>query len=87
MALAAKVHVLGVSSLAAGHKTLLPQLVDALKAKGGGEIVVICGGVVPRQDYQFLLDHGVAAVFGPGTNVMDAGRAVLDLLEGRRRNS
>ncbi|KQV44616.1 MULTISPECIES: methylmalonyl-CoA mutase [unclassified Rhizobium] len=86
LALAAKVHVLGVSSLAAGHKTLLPQLVDALKAKGGGDVIVVCGGVVPRQDYQFLLDHGVAAVFGPGTNVMDAGRAVLDLLEGRLRN-
>ena len=87
LALAARVHVLGVSSLAAGHKTLLPQLVDALKAKGGGDVIVVCGGVVPRQDYQFLLDHGVAAVFGPGTNVMDAGRAVLDLLEGRLRNA
>ncbi len=87
LALSSKVHVLGVSSLAAGHKTLLPQLVEALKAKGGGDVIVICGGVVPRQDYQFLLDRGVAAVFGPGTNVMDAGRAVLDLLEGRRRNS
>jgi len=87
MALAAKVHVIGMSSLAAGHKTLAPQLVDALKAKGGEDVIVVVGGVVPRQDYQFLLDHGVAAVFGPGTNVMDAGRAVLDLLEGRRRNS
>ncbi len=87
MALAANVHVVGVSSLAAGHKTLLPQLVETLKARGGGEVIVVCGGVVPRQDYQFLMDHGVAAVFGPGTNVMEAGRAVLDLLEGRLRNA
>ncbi|HTO29563.1 MAG TPA: methylmalonyl-CoA mutase family protein, partial [Pararhizobium sp.] len=85
-ALAANVHVVGVSSLAAGHKTLLPKLVQSLKQKGGGDVVVVCGGVVPRQDYQFLLDNGVAAVFGPGTNVMEAGRAVLDLLEGRLRN-
>ncbi|MBB5533413.1 methylmalonyl-CoA mutase [Rhizobium giardinii] len=87
MALAANVHVVGVSSLAAGHKTLLPQLVETLKARGGGDVIVVCGGVVPRQDYQFLMDHGVAAVFGPGTNVMEAGRAVLDLLEGRLRNA
>ena len=86
MAIDAKVHVVGVSSLAAGHKTLLPQLVEALKAQGGHDIIVVCGGVVPRQDYQFLLDHGVAAVFGPGTNVLEAGRAVLDLMEGKRRN-
>lgn len=87
MAVAAKVHVIGMSSLAAGHKTLAPQLIEALKAKGAADIVVVVGGVVPRQDYQFLLDHGVAAVFGPGTNVMEAGRAVLDLLEGRLRNA
>ncbi|MDQ0391133.1 methylmalonyl-CoA mutase [Labrys monachus] len=85
-AIAAKVDVVGVSSLAAGHKTLLPQLVDALKEKGAAHVLVICGGVVPRQDYEFLLDHGVAAVFGPGTPVLDAARAVLDLLEGRPRN-
>jgi methylmalonyl-CoA mutase len=87
LAVASKVHVVGVSSLAAGHKTLLPQLIDALKAKGAENVIVVCGGVVPRQDYQFLLDHGVAAVFGPGTNVLDAARAVLDLMEGRRRNA
>jgi methylmalonyl-CoA mutase len=86
MALDEKVNVIGVSSLAAGHKTLLPQLVDRLKQQGGGDVIVICGGVIPRQDYQFLADHGVAAVFGPGTNVLDAANAVLDLLEGRRRN-
>ena len=87
MVLAAEAHVIGVSSLAAGHKTLLPQLVESLKAKGGGDVIVVCGGVVPRQDYQYLMERGVAAVFGPGTNVMEAGRAVLDLLEGRLRNA
>jgi len=75
-----------MSSLAAGHKTLAPQLVDELKAKGAGDVIVVVGGVVPRQDYQYLMDHGVAAVFGPGTNVLDAANSVLDLLEGKRRN-
>lgn len=86
MALSEAVNVIGVSSLAAGHKTLLPQLIDDLKKRGGGEVIVVCGGVIPRQDYQFLQDHGVAAVFGPGTNVIEAANSVLDLLEGRRRN-
>lgn len=86
MALSERVNVVGVSSLAAGHKTLLPQLVEDLKKKGGGEVIVVCGGVIPRQDYQYLHDHGVAAVFGPGTNVIEAANSVLDLLEGRRRN-
>ncbi len=87
LAIASKVHVVGVSSLAAGHKTLLPQFVDALKQKGASDIIVVVGGVVPRQDYQFLFDGGVAAVFGPGTNIIDAARAVLDLLEGKGRNA
>ncbi|MCZ7450170.1 methylmalonyl-CoA mutase [Agrobacterium rhizogenes] len=82
-----QVHVVGMSSLAAGHKTLAPQLVEALKQKGAEDIIVVVGGVIPRQDYQFLLDHGVAAIFGPGTNVMDAANKVLDLLEGIRRNA
>lgn len=82
-----KVHVVGMSSLAAGHKTLAPQLVEALKAKGAENIIVIVGGVIPRQDYKFLLDHGVAAVFGPGTNVLEAARAVIDLMQGRLRNA
>jgi methylmalonyl-CoA mutase len=85
-AIASRVHVVGMSSLAAGHKTLAPQLVQALKAKGAADIIVVVGGVIPRQDYQYLLDHGVSAVFGPGTNVLDAARAVLDLMEGKRRN-
>ncbi|MHB2266128.1 methylmalonyl-CoA mutase [Aliihoeflea sp. PC F10.4] len=86
LAMKSKVHVVGMSSLAAGHKTLAPQLVEALKARGAENVIVVVGGVVPRQDYQFLLDNGVSAVFGPGTNVLDAARAVLDLLEGKRRN-
>jgi methylmalonyl-CoA mutase len=86
LAIASEVHVVGVSSLAAGHKTLLPQLVDALKQRGAQNVIVVCGGVIPRQDYQFLLDNGIAAVFGPGTNVLEAARAVLDLMEGKRRN-
>lgn len=86
MALASKVNVIGVSSLAAGHKTLMPQLAEALKQRGGEDIIVICGGVIPRQDYEYLMDNGVSAVFGPGTNVLDAARAVLDLIEGKRRN-
>ncbi|CAN7696751.1 methylmalonyl-CoA mutase [Rhizobium sp. LjRoot258] len=86
LAVANKVHVVGMSSLAAGHKTLAPQLVDELKAQGAGDVIVVVGGVIPRQDYQFLMDHGIAAVFGPGTNVLDAANSVLDLLEGKRRN-
>jgi methylmalonyl-CoA mutase len=86
LAIERQVDVVGVSSLAAGHNTLLPVLVEELKAKGAGHIIVVCGGVIPRKDYQFLLDHGVSAVFGPGTNVVDAARAVLDLTEGRLRN-
>ncbi|NTF33603.1 methylmalonyl-CoA mutase [Rhizobium skierniewicense] len=82
-----KVHVVGMSSLAAGHKTLAPQLVQALKDKGANNVIVIVGGVVPRQDYEFLLANGVAAVFGPGTNVLEAARAVIDLMQGRLRNA
>ncbi|MGQ3121629.1 MAG: methylmalonyl-CoA mutase, partial [Aliihoeflea sp.] len=87
LAVAQKVHVVGMSSLAAGHKTLAPQLVEALKKKGAEDVIVVVGGVIPRQDYQFLIDSGVAAVFGPGTNVLDAARAVIDLMEGKRRNA
>jgi methylmalonyl-CoA mutase len=85
-AIAAKVHVVGVSSLAAGHKTLMPQLVKALEKRGAGHVIVVCGGVIPRQDYDFLREAGVSAIFGPGSNVLDAARTVLDLIAGRRRN-
>ncbi|MBB4008729.1 methylmalonyl-CoA mutase [Allorhizobium taibaishanense] len=86
LAISENVHVVGLSSLAAGHKTLAPQLVDALRAAGAAHIIVVVGGVIPRQDYQFLLDHGVSAIFGPGTNVLEAARAVIDLMQGRLRN-
>ena len=74
------VHVIGVSTHAAGHKTLVPELVKALKDQDGGEILVICGGVIPAQDYDFLHQHGVAAIFGPGTNIPDAAARILSLL-------
>ena len=74
------VHVIGVSTQAAGHKTLVPDLVEALKAQDGGDILVICGGVIPQQDYDFLHQRGVAAVFGPGTNIPDAAAQILALL-------
>jgi methylmalonyl-CoA mutase len=86
LAIFENVQIIGVSSLAAGHKTLLPELNAALKTRGRADIIVVCGGVVPRGDYEFLLQSGVAAIFGPGTNVLDAMRNVLDLLEGVRRN-
>ncbi|MFT3998620.1 MAG: methylmalonyl-CoA mutase [Rhizobium sp.] len=86
MAVQNGVQVVGMSSLAAGHKTLAPQLVEALKAKGASDVIVVVGGVIPRQDYEFLMENGVSAVFGPGTNVLDAANAVIDLLEGKRRN-
>ena len=87
LAVTEKVQVVGMSSLAAGHRTLAPQLVQALKAKGAENVIVVVGGVVPRQDYDYLLENGVAAVFGPGTNVLEAANRVLDLLEGKRRNT
>ena len=85
MAIEKKVQLIGVSSLAAGHKTLLPQLVKALQNRNSN-IIVVCGGVVPRQDYEFLKENGVAAVFGPGTNVVEAASRILDLLQGKLRN-
>ncbi|RWX81105.1 methylmalonyl-CoA mutase [Neorhizobium lilium] len=86
MAVREDVDIVGVSSLAAGHKTLLPQLVAQLRQAAGRDIVVICGGVIPRQDYDFLKQNGVAAVFGPGTNVIEAANHIVDILEGKRRN-
>ncbi|MEO0401902.1 MAG: methylmalonyl-CoA mutase [Pseudomonadota bacterium] len=74
------VHVVGISSQAAGHKTLAPQLVEALKEAGAEDIIVICGGVIPQQDYQFLYDAGVKAIFGPGTNIPDAAQEILTIL-------
>ncbi len=74
------VHILGVSSLAAGHKTLVPQVIEELKKLGREDIMVIVGGVIPHQDYQFLYDAGVAAIFGPGTVISEAGIKMLELL-------
>lgn len=80
MAVENDVHVVGVSSQAAGHKTLVPQLIAALKEQGASEIKVVCGGVIPPQDYQALYDAGVAAVYGPGTNIPKAAAEVIELL-------
>lgn len=80
------VDAVGVSSLAAGHKTLVPELIAELKARGLGEVTVIVGGVIPEQDYQFLRDAGVAEIFGPGTNVLEAAFSVLSQIEGRLSN-
>jgi len=74
------VHILGVSSLAAGHKTLVPQVISELKSLGREDIMVIAGGVIPPQDYQFLYDAGVAAIFGPGTSVSKAAKQILEIL-------
>ncbi|UWQ34164.1 methylmalonyl-CoA mutase [Leisingera sp. M527] len=78
------VHVIGISSQAAGHKTLAPQLVEALKAEGAGDILVICGGVIPQQDYEFLYSKGVKAIFGPGTNIPEAAQDILRLIREAR---
>jgi len=74
------VHILGVSSLAGGHKTLLPQVITELKDAGRDDILVVAGGVIPKQDYQFLYDSGVVAVFGPGTSIPKAAQEVLEIL-------
>jgi len=74
------VHILGVSSLAAGHKTLIPQVISELKRLGREDILVIAGGVIPHHDYQFLYDAGVAAIFGPGTSVSKAAKQILGIL-------
>ncbi len=84
-AIEADVHVVGISSQAAGHKTLVPQLIEALKRQGGDDILVIVGGVIPAQDYAFLQQVGVAAIFGPGTNIVEAATKVLHLVRSRAK--
>jgi methylmalonyl-CoA mutase len=74
------VHILGISSLAAGHKTLVPQTIEALKNLGRADILVIVGGVIPAQDYDFLYQHGVAGIFGPGTKIAKAAKQILEVL-------
>lgn len=72
------VHIIGMSSLAAGHKTLLPQLIEELKKLGREDIIVICGGVIPAQDYEFLYEHGATAIFGPGTKIPEAAIQIME---------
>ncbi len=81
-----KVDAVGVSSLAAGHKTLVPELIAALRERGLGDVTVVVGGVIPSEDYAFLRNAGVAEIFGPGTNVLEAAFAVLNQIEGRLTN-
>lgn len=83
-AIEADVHIVGVSSQAAGHKTLVPQLIEALEKQGAGEIMVVCGGVIPQQDYDFLYKAGVAAIYGPGTNIPQAAAEIVELLNAKR---
>ncbi len=78
-------HVVGVSTLAGGHKTLVPLLIQELKALGKEDVVVVCGGVIPRQDHAFLKEAGVAAIYGPGTNIPRAASDILGLVPGRNR--
>jgi methylmalonyl-CoA mutase len=79
------VHVVGISSQAAGHKTLIPQLIEELKKQGAGDIVVVCGGVIPPKDYAALKAAGVAAVYGPGTNIPEAAEEVLEIIRQRSK--
>jgi len=74
------VHIVGMSSLAGGHKTLLPQLLEELKKAGREDIMVVAGGVIPAQDYEFLREHGAAAIFGPGTVIPVAAKKILQEL-------
>jgi methylmalonyl-CoA mutase len=74
------VHILGVSSLAAGHKTLVPQVIEELKSIHREDIMVIAGGVIPQQDYEFLFEAGVFGIYGPGTKIAKAAQEILNLL-------
>ena len=72
------VHCVGMSSLAAGHKTLLPKLMEELQALGREDIIVIVGGVIPQQDYEYLYEHGAYAIFGPGTKIPEAAQKIME---------
>jgi len=85
-AIESDVHVIGISSQAAGHKTLVPQIISELKAQGAEDILVVCGGVIPAQDYDALYDAGVSAIYGPGTNIPAAAAEVLELIR-KQQNS
>ena len=80
------VHVIGISSQAAGHKTLVPQVIEGLKQEGAEDIIVICGGVIPPQDYDEMLGFGVSAIYGPGTNILKSAQEVLELIKRRRQS-
>jgi len=80
------VHIIGISSQAAGHKTLVPKVIEGLKQAGAEDIIVICGGVIPLQDHDEMLAAGVAAIFGPGTNILLAAQQVLGIIRERRKN-
>jgi len=79
------VQVVGVSTLAGGHKSLVPEMIKELQAAGMDDVVVVVGGVIPQQDYQALYDAGVHAIFGPGTNIPDAASQILKLIPGKNR--
>src|SRR5690606_42149711 len=78
------VHVIGVSTQAAGHKTLVPALIQELRKQGVGDILVVVGGVIPPQDYPFLREAGVAGIYGPGTNLVAAAAEIIGMLQGQR---
>ena len=85
MAIENDVHVVGASSLAAGHKTLVPELIQELKKQGAGEILVVAGGVIPPSDYDFLYKAGCKGIFGPGTPITESAAKVLDLIEAQAK--
>ena len=78
------VHVIGVSSQAAGHKALVPQMIEELRKMGAGDIIIVCGGVIPPQDYDLLLGAGVSAIYGPGTNIPYAAHEIVQIVRRRR---
>jgi len=80
LAVGERVHAVGVSTLAGGHKTLIPELIEALRSAGHADIKVVAGGVIPPQDYQFLRDAGVQGIYGPGSNVLECAADLLRLL-------
>lgn len=84
MAIENDVHAVGVSTLAAGHNTLVPALVEELKKNDADDIVVFVGGVIPPQDYEFLYKSGASAVFGPGTNIVESARKILECIKDRK---
>jgi len=84
MAVENDVHLVGASSLAAGHKTLVPELIAALKKEGGEDILVVVGGIIPPSDYDFLYQAGVVGIFGPGTPITESANQVLNALEKKK---